>query len=400
MARGAGEAGRHARRRRRALTGPQPDLPPLTYLSFDGVATGVGASQVLPYVLRLAARGVDVTLHSFEHGAPAASLSDRLAAAGVRWRPHAFRGAGTAGGAARVARAAPWLRGRPLVHARSDLAAASALLARPAAWVWDVRSFWVDQRIALGAVRPGSPAERALRRIERGAARRADAIVTLTEAAVDELGRRHGSATADRAAVVTTCVDLDRFPAAAFPAGGPLCLLLSGSFNALYDLAATLDFVRAVRRRHPADLRLVRPHEGPWDAAVRGEDGSIGSAPFEEMPAEVRRSHAGICICRRDQPSAIVAAMPTKIGEFLASGRPVVVNRGLGDMDRLASEYGCAVVIDDDSASSSEAAAERLLALVDDPASAERCRRAAEAHFSLDDGVDRLLGVYAAIAAR
>lgn len=380
-----------------AVVGSANGLPPLTYLTFDGVGAGVGASQVLPYVLGLAARGVDVTLHSFEHQAPADALSSRLAAAGISWHPHAFRGGGTAAGLVRVAQAVPWLRRSPLVHARSDLAAASALVARPGAWVWDVRSFWVDQRIAQGTVRPGSPAERAFRLIERGAARRADRIVALTEAAIVELGRRHGRATSQRASVVTTCVDLARF-APAPPPAQPVRLLLSGSFNALYHMPAMLGLARAVSARRPAEVRLVRPDEGAWDDAVRASGGSVGAAGFDDMPAEVQASHAGLSICRSDHPRAIVAAMPTKIGEFLACGRPVVVNRGLGDMDDLAARYRCAVVVDDVSAPGLDAAADALLALVDDPDTGARCRRAAEDHFSLDAGVDRLLELYRGMA--
>ena len=43
----------------------------------------------------------------------------------------------------------------------------------------------------------------------------------------------------------------------------------------------------------------------------------------------------GLAVCRADAGPALLAAMPTKIGELLASGSPVVVNRGLGDMDAL-----------------------------------------------------------------
>ena len=52
------------------------NLPPLTYLTFDSLAEGVGASQVLAYVERLADRGLDVRLHTFEKTAPAAGAGD------------------------------------------------------------------------------------------------------------------------------------------------------------------------------------------------------------------------------------------------------------------------------------------------------------------------------------
>src|SRR4051812_8380805 len=76
-------------------------LPPLTYLSFDSVAEGVGASQVTPYVEALARRGMDITLHSFESSTPT-SVRSHFEGLGVRWEPHDFGRFGQGGGAARV----------------------------------------------------------------------------------------------------------------------------------------------------------------------------------------------------------------------------------------------------------------------------------------------------------
>ena len=381
---------------------------PLTYLTMDSVQGGVGASQVLPYVQRLAA-GRPVELHSFEpfpvltgegdrrrHPSPVSSVGGALGA-GIRWHPHRFGPGGRAAGAGRVGVGVAALRGAGLVHARSDLAAASALVARPAAWVWDVRSFWVDQRIALGMVRRGSRTERVLRSIERGAARRATAITTLTQAAIHELGRRHGNRVADKACVVTTCVDLDRFGSSPFP-DGPPALLLSGSYNALYDLGTMLRLAAALRRRGPIELTLLRPAPTPWDAAVEAAGGRIGSSTFADMPGHVAAAHAGLSVCHTDDPQALVAAMPTKIGELLASGRPVVVNAGLGDCDRLLPGAGAGVVLRGTGDPDVERGADELLDLLADPGTPARCRALAEAHFSLDIAVATLEDIYRRIA--
>ena len=88
------------------------------------------------------------------------------------------------------------------------------------------------------------------------------------------------------------------------------------------------------------------------------------------------------------------ASMPTKVGEFLASGRPVVVNAGLGDLEGLLATHDCGVVIDGDSDDALERAAddvERLCADVDTPT---RCRALAEAHFDLGTAVTTLIEVY------
>ena len=365
----------------------------LTYLTMDSVLGGVGASQVLPYVQRLAASGLSVDLHSFEPASRGADLGPR-----IEWHPHRFGRGGPAAGAARVAVGATALRRARLVHARSDLAAASALLARPACWVWDVRSFWVDQRIALGMVCAGSSIERVLRTVESQAARQATAITTLTRAAIEELAQHHGAAVAAKAHVVPTCVDLDRFRVSALP-DSPISLLLSGSYNALYDLPTMLRLVTVLRRQRLAEVTLLRPDPTPRDAEVLAAGGHVASSSFADMPSHVADHHAGLSVCRAAHPRALVAAMPTKIAEFLASGRPVVVNTGLGDCDALLPAAGAGVVMAGTDAAAVDRAAAQLLDLIDDPSTPARCRRLAEDHFSLEGAVATLQGIYRQIEA-
>jgi glycosyltransferase involved in cell wall biosynthesis len=369
-------------------------LPELTYLSFDSLAEGVGASQVAAYVERLAARGLDVRLHTYEKQAPPPELVDRLAGAGVAWTPHPFGGHGAGAGARRLVEAMRWLRGAELVHARADLAAGAAALARSPAWVWDVRSLWADQRIALGTLRRGSPQERVLRRLEQAAAQRCSGVITLTEAVLEILAERHGSALLRNAAVVPTCVDLERFPAAALPVGDVTRLLFSGSLNRYYDLPTMVALVEVLRRRRPARMEVLTPGPTGWDAELTAAGIPVRSAEPRSVPQELAAAHAGLCICRFDAGPSLRGAMPTKIAEFLATGRPIVVNRGLGDLDELLPGRRCGVVVERASPAALERAAAELEVLLDDPGTPDRCRALAEAHFDLDRAIDRLLMVY------
>ena len=90
--------------------------------------------------------------------------------------------------------------------------------------------------------------------------------------------------------------------------------------------------------------------------------------------------------------------MPTKIGEFLASGRPVIVNPSLGDAGKLVEENGCGVTIKGGTDADLGSAAGRLRSLLADPEIADRCRAVAEEHFDLRDGVGRLIEVYEKIS--
>jgi len=371
----------------------------LTYLTFDSLAEGVGSSQVTAYVERLPAYGFEVDLYSFEKGPATAAVEQRLRAAGVRWHPQVFGSGGSRGGSTRVLRGAWLVRRSPLVHARSDLAAASAMLGSARRWVWDVRSFWADQRIELGALVAGSPEERALRFIERRAARGADAIVTLTDAAIPVLAARHGPAAAAKVTVITTCVDLHRFAPSPLPSTTPVQLLLSGTLNRYYDVPAMVRFAQALEARRPAVLRVLAPGRSPWDEMLRRSGIEVGSADPSDMSDHVRAAHAGLSICRLDAGVSLRAAAPTKVGEFLASGRPVVVNHGLGDMPALVTEWDCGIVVRGTDDASLDAAAEGLVRLLDDPETPARCRRLAEEHFDLDRAVERLARIYRTVGS-
>ena len=368
------------------------DLPPLTYFSVDSLAEGVGASQVLPYVERLAQRGMTVVLHSFEKGEPGSGTRRRLDAAGARWHPHPFGAAGPAGGLLRVARGARFVAGAELVHARSDLAAASAVVSRCRAWVWDMRALWREQRMELGLLRPGSIEERVMRRVERAAAARSAAIITLSRAAVTVLGDRFGPEVWHKSRVITTCVDLRRFTVSGWQRGSEVRFLLAGTLNTVYDVPGMTRFVERFRALQPAHLHVVAPAPGPWHGELEAAGATFGSSTPEGMPSVIADHDVGLSMLRSGISTR--AAMPTKIGELLACGRPVVVSGRVGDLDDLLARYDCGVVVGDGSEEELQRGTLELRRLLADEETPARCRRLAEEHFDLERGVDALIDTY------
>ncbi len=363
----------------------------IVYLSMDPVTSTVGSSQVVAYLCRLAERGIAVHLHSFEHQV-GTRMSTTLDDAGVRWTVHRYGKPGASGGLSRVVRLARAIRGSHLVHARSDMAAAAAMLAGVDHWLWDVRSFWADQKVATGVFTEESPQARIFRRIERAAAKRSERVVTLTGSAIAELDRRYGDAVGSKATVITTCVDRRRFRPVDAPSFGPIRLLLAGTLNRYYDVPLMLEFVRELQRREDVELVVATPGETEWGDELASVDAVRTSATPDQMPSLIASCHAGLSVCRDDAGASLLAAMPTKIGEFLAVGRPVVVNAGLADAATLLSEVGAGVVLG--GRSGVDQGVDRLLDLVGDRQTTERAVALAASHFDLDEGVDRLIGVY------
>jgi glycosyltransferase involved in cell wall biosynthesis len=249
----------------------------------------------------------------------------------------------------------------------------------------------------MGMVRPDSAQDRIMRSIESASVRQAAAVTTLTAAAITELSSRHDGFDPRAATVVPTCVDLDRFSAAGLPPASPVVVLLSGSLNGLYDVPTTLCLIERLRAHSAVVIRHLRPASAPADAALdslRASGTSIASVAFADMPGEIRSAHVGLSICHADLGAAISGAAPTKVAEFLACGRPVVVNAGLGDFDDLLTHHRAGVVLRGTSEDELDRGAVELLNLLADPATPARCRALAEKCFDVDDAVDRLLAVY------
>ena len=85
--------------------------------------------------------------------------------------------------------------------------------------------------------------------------------------------------------------------------------------------------------------------------------------------------------------------MPTKIGEFLASGRPVVVNAGLGDMDDYLKEFNAGITIGPNN-QNLDTSAKKLLGLLNDLETPYRCRALAEKYFDIESGAKNYMSLY------
>ena len=73
-----------------------------------------------------------------------------------------------------------------------------------------------------------------------------------------------------------------------------------------------------------------------------------------------------------------------------------MVNKGLGDMDRLISDFSAGVILDG-TQSNLEESSQSLLELLSDSETPARCRELAEKHFNMDIGASKYLDLYARI---
>jgi glycosyltransferase involved in cell wall biosynthesis len=296
----------------------------------------------------------------------------------------------------------------PLLLAGAAIAYARAKRAR---LVLNVADLWPDSAVEMGTLE-SQRAIAAARQVERSAYRSATAIACPTEGIYATLRERPESAA--KAALMRPAVDLARFdPAAAGlcgapapsksaaangsgEAGGsaPLRVLYAGTVGLAHGLGTLLDAAAELERRaeRPGDeetphlavtiagdgaeapaLRARLAAEGP--AAVR----MLGAVAAERIPPLYAESDVAV-VMLRDLP-IFEGALPTKLLEAMAAGRPVVL-AARGEAARLVETERCGVVVPPEDP---RALAEALTALAADPprraAMGAAGRRAAEQRF-------------------
>jgi glycosyltransferase involved in cell wall biosynthesis len=405
------------------LTPPSRRLRSLyvCYLSLDDPLV---RTQVVAYVAGLARAGHVVHLLTFEttrltrarrRGLRAEMRAEGIAWHGLRYHKRPSLPAtvfDTLVGAATTA----WLVRRHrlgVVHARSHIPAAMAMLARPvtrARLLFDIRGILGEEYVDMGNWRRGSLPHRLVTWVQRAGIRRASGLVVLTRAV-----RRVLFADDDpRVEVIPCCADVEavehaqarRAPLrASLGLQDRTVLLYVGKLGGWYLQREMVDFyVRA--KRHVPDLHLLvltQSDRALIDEELRrfgvaDEDVTVRSAPAPEVPAYLAAADAALAFIRPTYSK--ISSSPTKIGEYLAAGLPVVTGRGVGDVDDQLERHRTGIVLDDFTTESLERGAEALAAAIGDAEQAGRARRCAHEELSLRDvGVPAYERLYERLAA-
>ncbi len=377
------------------------------YITYDGLLDPLGRSQVVPYVRGLAELGIGIDVISYEKPSRLSvpgfrrELTAELVRRRIGWAPLSYhqrpRLPSTlwdvlAG--ARVTRSLARRSHPDLVHCRGEVAmviARCAGLSHSSRLLLDIRGFFSDERVETGSWARGGLVDRVVRRMEARNLARADGIVVLTEAGRQALGARRAPLPPHR--VIPTCADLEVFTPRPTDQPAEFGLVYCGSLGSWYMTSEMVAFARMAARRVPGRVLFLTPHA---EAAAREGASPDWSEVRGVEPWEVahwlRRTRALFFFIR--PTPAKRASCPTKLGEALACGIPVVCNRGIGDLDTLIEQQGVGVLVDGFTNDAYDRATVRLSHLLEDRSLPARCRALAERLFGLDAGVRAYESLY------
>ena len=396
------------------------------YISYDGLTDPLGRSQILPYLTGLAALGHSIVILSCEkpqrmirEGSVVRQLCSN---AGIDWHALEYHKNPPilSSGIDFVAinRAAIRLHRRhafDVVHCRSYIPGRAGLTLKRLFGVrllFDMRGFWPDEKIEGNSWNLANPFYSAVYRyfksLESRLFRGADHIVSLTEAGKAQLRSR--PELAGRAVAITVipcCVDFDHFSLATagmrshardrlgVDPGAPVLVYL-GSLGSWYMLDEMLDFFKAYASRDDRTrfmfLTLDDQRSIQQAAAARGIGSKsliIHPASRGDVPHLLAAADLGIFFIK--PVFSKIASSPTKMGEMLAVGLPIVANLGVGDVEQMIEEMGCGVAIGEFNQESYEGALDHLEQLkIEAPIRRERAKKL----FDVGLGIERYDRIY------
>ncbi len=348
------------------------------FVSYNGMLDPLGQSQVIPYLRELGKRGVFFTLLSFERAgalgsegrARCAELRDRLAADNIEWHWLRYHQKPSLPATiydvlSGIRYAAKLVRRNKIemVHARSHIPATIALALKkrfPLKMIFDVRGLMAEEYVDAEHWSKSSIPYRLTKAMERRALAASDGVVTLTEKIWPIVkgwnGLRGRNVTHE---VVPCCADLELFKfcsedrarrRAELRLGDRFTIVYSGSIDGWYLTPEMADFFGALmRKRSDAHCLWLSPGKHRRIDKLMTERGiepsryTVLAAAPQDVPSYLSASDAGLAFIK--PCFSKLASSPTKNGEYLACGLPLIINAGIGDCDVLITQEGVGALV-------------------------------------------------------
>lgn len=349
------------------------------YISYDGMTDPLGQSQVLPYLSGLNKKGYEFTLLSFEKKdryQSSASIIEKLCRENnIRWEPLFFTSQ------------PPLLsklydnykmkkRVRELhrkhqfdfLHCRSYVAASAGLQLfkkKGIPFLFDMRGFWVDERVDNGQWDLKNPlfhlAYKLFKKKEKRYLHHAAHIISLTEKGKKELTGNY-NVLAEKITVIPCCVDLDHFDYTSIDevakdkvkkqlgiSKGDIVLSYLGSLGGWYLTDEMLDFFKVLRQSVPEAKFLFITKDKKESILQKAVEKGIAPeailvhpATRNEVPFFLSVSNWSVFFIKDAYSKK--ASSPTKQGEIMAMGIPVICN-DIGDTGYIIESTHSGIVI-------------------------------------------------------
>jgi glycosyltransferase involved in cell wall biosynthesis len=402
------------------------------YISYDGMTDPLGQSQVIPYLIALIKDGYQFTLLSVEKKnrfkESGAIIGQLLKNAGIKWETLTYTGRPPV-----ISKLYDqWQLNRKvaklhkqenfdMMHCRSYVAAEAAMrlsLRTGVPFLFDMRGFWVDERVDSGLWNLKNPLYKYFYKIYKQKEKKyfscSRHIISLTEKGKEELIKNY-KVPDEKISVIPCCADLNHFDYRKFSvfnkqsvksklgiSENTKVLSYLGSLGGWYMTEEMLDFFAILQKEISDAVFLFITHDDEESiiskAILKGIDRKaikVQPASRHEVPMYLSISDWSIFFIKNMYSKR--ASSPTKQGEIMAMGIPIICN-DIGDTGKIINDTHSGVVMTDFNEQGYEEIVNSLKGLL--LISKEHIRESAHKYYDLQSGVATYNKVYKKISGK
>jgi len=402
------------------------------YLTYDGLTDGLGRSQVLPYIFGLCKKGHTFTIVSFEKKERFESgksvIRKLIAPHNIEWVPLPYTSfppvLSTVYDVLKLKYTVRKLHQKKdfdMVHCRSYITSLAGIYLKKkfgVKFIFDMRAFYADERVDGGLWNLKNPIYKQVfnyfKNKEKQFLQTANFTISLTEKGkniIHSWSQIKGQPVPIE--VIPCCADLQHFHPSQINSelqttlkkrfklnGNHFVITYLGSIGTWYLLDEMLDFFKILLRSKPHAKFLFTTADNPKQIRSRAEEKGIDSekiliqsAQREEVPTYL--SLADVAIFFIQPVFSKSGSSPTKHGEMLGMGLPVIANSNVGDIESIIEKTDSGLLIREFTESAYQQAIAQIDKLLETPVSA--LQNAAQKYYSLEKGVEKYDQVYRSV---
>jgi glycosyltransferase involved in cell wall biosynthesis len=398
------------------------------FVSYDGITDPLGQSQVLPYVLELSYQGFSFTLLSCEkpdaYKKNKGTIEKILEGTNVKWVPISYTKKppiiSTLYDYWRLKRKAISLHHKKnfqLVHCRGYLVSLIGdwmKIRYKVKFLFDMRGFWADERIDGGIWDLNKVVYRKVfhffKRKEKEFLENADHIVSLTHAGKkvmdswDHINKSPLPITVIPCCADTTLFDRQKVKAESLQKAreklgikpDEIVLTYLGSIGTWYLLDEMLAFFSVYLEKFPTAKLLFITQDTSGEIYSKAHTAGIPTDRILIVSSE--RASVPIYVLLGDysiffiKPSfSKMSSSPTKQGELMALGIPVICNSGVGDTDMIVRKYDSGLIVESFNTLNYQEVVEKIKQSSFDK---NKIRNGAMDYFALEIAVSKYKNIY------
>ena len=350
------------------------------YITYDGLTDQLGRSQILPYILGLNKVGYLFTVISFEKQQGLYSLEETrqlLEKNNIDWHPNGYTKRPPVLSSVydvikliHLSKKIAKKKDIKLVHCRSYIPSLAGLVLKKKfgiKFIFDMRGFWADERVDGLLWDLSNPIYSLIysyfKKKESQFLQFSDCTISLTNSGKREMLKWEGSSKFSPILVIPCSVDVKDFSNSKFSVDKKTELRLRlgiknedkvlvylGSIGTWYMLPEMLSFFKNLYQQNPnwKFLFITREKELVLKE-IEDSDVDIGSviiteAKRKDIPSYLSIVNWGVFFIR--PTFSKISSSPTKQGEIMSMGIPLIINSGVGDCDEIVNNYDAGIVID------------------------------------------------------